>query len=192
MTTLAVIQARMGSTRFPGKVLTLLDENVVLWHVVRRVERAVLNVVVATPDAEIAAWCADTGNVPCFLWGGPENDCLGRIAAAAEPHNPDVVVRVTGDCPLLEPLTIQEAVDGFQDYITPYLWNGNTVPRGQDVEVWDAAYLRHCAATVTDPWCREHVKPYWMPEPPRPDDEPTEVNTPDDLERIRRMLCATG
>ena len=194
MNVLAVIQARMGSSRFPGKVLADLCGHPVLWHVVTRTREAVANTVVACPagDQAIVDYCRTQG-FPVFAWDGPEEDCLGRYAACVQSESlcapVDLVVRITADCPLIDPLEIKGVLMSAETPHT-YLRNSSRVPHGQDVEIWDAAFLRWSAANVDDPWCREHVKPYRMPEPVRPPGEPTEVNTPEDLHRLRAMLGA--
>src|SRR3974390_72035 len=106
MRTVAIIQARMGSSRLPGKVLAdLAGRPAIAW--VTRAARAVLGIddvwiatSTAATDDVIAAWCQANG---VAVHRGPENDVLGRYAGAAKASGADVVVRITGDCPLLDP-----------------------------------------------------------------------------------------
>src|SRR6185437_13690870 len=112
----AIIQARMGSSRFPGKTLASLNGRPVLAHVVERVKQAatVDHVVVATSelpgDDPIATHCAHAG-VSCFR--GSESDVLDRFYQAAKEFSADVVVRVTADCPLIDAKVIDKIVACF-------------------------------------------------------------------------------
>src|SRR5256885_11632865 len=107
----AIIQARMGSTRLPGKVLMDLGGETVLARVVRRLRRAsrVDEVVVATTDTasddEIRTECARL-QVPCFR--SSEHNVLDRFFRAAEQFRSDMIVRVTADCPLIDPEVVDE------------------------------------------------------------------------------------
>ena len=109
MTTLIIVQARMTSTRLPGKVLLPLAGEPMLTRLIerlRRVQRADGIVVATTTNATddpIAALCAQQG-VPCHR--GSEHDVLSRYADAARLHGADVVVRITSDCPLIDPALI--------------------------------------------------------------------------------------
>jgi len=166
MSTLAIVQARWGSTRLPGKVLADLCGHPVLEHVVKRVQQAVPDVVVAIPntpkDARIAAFCTDKLRVPVFWFEGEESDVLGRYVACAREHKADVIVRITADCPLLdwewlEAVVVVQAMTGV-----PYV--GSTVLEGQvdglDCEVFSRDALER-ADVETFPAAREHVTT-WM------------------------------
>lgn len=197
--TLAIVQARLGSTRFPNKVLADFRGKPMVEWVVRAAVQAGCVVKVAFPAADEATfvqavhhplwavqhpswWDYETWCPWHFHgWAGPEDDCLGRVASAARGHK-GKIVRLTGDCPLLQPSDIADALDASHGL--PYFWNANSVPHGRDVEVWDADYLQYCAETVTDAWCREHVKPCRIPTPERPNLPSVEVNTPEDLCRL--------
>jgi len=165
MTVAAVIQARMGSSRLPGKVLMELAGETVLGRVVRaaRAIAGVDLVVVATSESSaddaVAAWCTDAG-VACFR--GSEDDVLDRFAGAARAHGADVVMRLTADCPLLDPAVAGHVLalllDGGVDYasnIDPAGW-----PDGLDCEVMTAGALGAAAAEATRPSDREHVTPF--------------------------------
>jgi spore coat polysaccharide biosynthesis protein SpsF len=105
MKTILIIQARMGSSRLPGKILLPLGDTVVLDYVVKRCRaiRDVAEVIVATTnldaDQEVADWCAAHG-VACFR--GPEDDVLTRYVQCADLYKPDYVIRVTSDCPFID------------------------------------------------------------------------------------------
>ena len=113
---LALIQARMGSSRFPGKVLEDLAGHPLLWHVVKRVRRSgrVDKVVVATTDRStdepIARFCEEQG-IGCFR--GSEQDVLDRFYQAAKASPADALVRITADCPLIDPDVIDAVASHF-------------------------------------------------------------------------------
>lgn len=158
----AIIQARMGSTRLPGKVLADLDGQPMIERVVRRCEqiRALNDVVVAIPDSpsdDILADFLKSRHLAVFR--GPEHDVLGRYRLAAETLNADVVVRITADCPLLDPDVSQEVIAAFLQAGADYASNTvmRTYPRGLDTEAFSIAALRRAARDATDPADREHV-----------------------------------
>ena len=106
----AIIQARMGSSRLPGKSLMPLAGKPLIWHVVHRLKavRGLSDIVLATTtaaaDDALAAWAAMNG-VACVR--GPEDDVLGRFAMAAESCDPDIIVRVNADAPLIDAAFIE-------------------------------------------------------------------------------------
>lgn len=175
MSVLVVIQARLGSTRLPSKVLLPLgpDQKPVLQHVVERAQRAGYPVVVACPmsdwNALLAPVCAT--NADLMSEPGDPNDVLRRFAEIVRRRGalwhpptpiPQIVVRLTADCPCLDYRLIQravEAVEGDHDYA------GNTVerhwPRGLDVECFTTELLQRAHQEATLPYDREHVTP-WM------------------------------
>jgi len=163
--TVAIIQARMGSNRLPGKVLADLGGRPVLAWVVRaaRAVPGVDAVWVATSrspaDDGVAAWC-ESNQVPVYR--GSETDVLDRYARAVEASAAEVVVRVTADCPLFDPsvagLAIRLRNISGADYasnVDPRTW-----PDGLDCEVVTASALLAAAAEATDPGDREHVTPF--------------------------------
>lgn len=171
MTTLLIVQARMTSTRLPGKVLLPLAGEPMLTRLVerlRRVQRADGIVIATTTNATddpIAALCSQLG-VPCHR--GSEHDVLSRYADAARLHGADVVVRITSDCPLIDPSLIDQVIavheEGDSDYVSNML--PPTWPYGMAVEVFSAAALAQAHAEATQAAEREHVTPfiYWHPE----------------------------
>ncbi len=160
----AVVQARMGSTRLPGKVLADLGGAPLLARMIERLgaARTLEAVVVATTtlaaDAPVRALAADLG-VGCFA--GPEDDVLARYAGAAREFAADPVVRLTADCPLIDPALVDRCVEAF--FATPgcdYAALGGEFPDGLDTEVIGAAALRHADADARLASEREHVTPY--------------------------------
>lgn len=161
----AIIQARMGSSRLPGKVLMDLDGTPMLAHVVARARKAARldTVVVATStaasDTAIAAWCAAAG-VSCER--GSEHDVLDRYRQTAVAHRLDAVVRLTADCPLLDPSVIDQVVGAFQSGAYDYVSNTQppTFPDGLDTEVFTHAVLTRAWSEAMLDSEREHVTPY--------------------------------
>lgn len=160
--TIAIVQARMGSTRLPGKVLADLCGAPLLQRQLERVRRATSldRVVVATStdetDLPIAELC-ESLDVPCFR--GDLNDVLARFLGAISEFNPEVVVRITADCPLISPSVIDSIVHSFFESDCDYLSNtlDPTFPDGVDVEVVRVRALRALARLDTDIHEREHV-----------------------------------
>jgi spore coat polysaccharide biosynthesis protein SpsF len=162
----------MGSTRLPGKVLKDVAGDTVLARVVNRTRRATLldQVVVATSvqpgDDAIAQECNRLG-VACFR--GDEADVLDRYYQCAREFQAEAVVRITADCPLIEPELIDETVRVFLEQRPDYATNALviTYPRGLDVEVFTAAALARAWLEAKEPYQRAHVTPYLYEEPVR-------------------------
>jgi glutamate-1-semialdehyde aminotransferase/spore coat polysaccharide biosynthesis protein SpsF (cytidylyltransferase family) len=162
---LAIIQARMGSSRFPGKTLADLSGQPMLWHVAQRVRRASLvdELLVATStsslDDKIAEFCA-TEKILCFR--GSEDDVLDRFYQSAKEWKADCIVRITADCPLIDPAIIDKVIarflEGKWDYVTNAL--RYTYPDGLDTEVFSWAALEQAWREATKPADREHVTPF--------------------------------
>jgi spore coat polysaccharide biosynthesis protein SpsF len=160
-----VIQARMASTRLPGKVMEqILDRPMLSW-VVERLQSATLldEVIVATTqqsqDDIIVSLC-QAQEIPCFR--GSEADVLDRYYLAARRHNADVVVRVTSDCPLIDSGIVDKVVQVFLAADVDYASNTviDTYPRGLDAEVLTFAALERAHRDATRIYQREHVTPY--------------------------------
>jgi CTP:molybdopterin cytidylyltransferase MocA len=154
--TVVIVQARMGSTRLPGKVLKELSGRPMLTHLLQRLGecRNVDDVWVATtwaPDDDaIVTTAAEAG---AGVWRGPEEDTLSRYLGAAEAAGADVVVRVTGDCPLIEPGVIDAAVALRREEHVDYVSAGSSskLPRGLDCEVFTRTALATAATVDLDP-----------------------------------------
>lgn len=204
MTTLIIVQARMTSTRLPGKVLLPLAGEPMLTRLVQRLRRVRLadGIVIATTtnatDNPIAALCETLG-VPCHR--GSEHDVLSRYADAAREHSADVVVRITSDCPLIDPALIDQVIEVYEQGDSDYVSNmlPPTWPYGMAVEVFSAAALAQTHAEATQAAEREHVTPfiYWHPERYRLRNvaSPVDlshhrwtVDTPEDYELVRRLF----
>ncbi|PWH11820.1 MAG: hypothetical protein DDG60_16320 [Anaerolineae bacterium] len=172
MNTLAIIQARMGSSRLPGKVLLDLAGKPMIQRVIERVQRAqtVHRVLIATTtdpaDEPIAQFAAQQG-VDCYR--GSLHDVLDRFYQAAQCVQPDVIIRITADCPLIEPSLIDETVRLMREpCFAPIDFACNrlpppftrTFPIGLDVEVCTSAALERAWREASAPFHREHVMPY--------------------------------
>ncbi|MBN2292787.1 MAG: glycosyltransferase family protein [Pirellulales bacterium] len=204
----AIIQARMGSTRLPGKVLMDLHGRTMLERVVGRTRRASLidEVVVATTshesDEPIIDECRRL-DVPYFL--GSEDDVLDRYNRAADAHHADVIVRITSDCPLIDPTETDRVVRAFLDSHADYASNfiRRTYPRGLDTEAMSAATLAHAWLEAGEPYERIHVTPYIYGHPEmfqllsvtgREDHSNYRwtVDTPEDLQFVREIYRLLG
>lgn len=160
----ASIEARMGSSRLPGKVLMDLCGMPVLAMLVERLRKCVTldGIVVATSTAAgddvLAAWCRDYG-VDCFR--GSENDVLARVVQAHRQAGTDVIVEITGDCPLTDPDVVDLGVETFLANECDYLTNCEIVsfPQGICVQVFRFADLERMERESKDPAVHEHVTP---------------------------------
>ena len=160
-------QARLGSTRLPGKILKSVCGKTLLEHHVERLQRSRLahEVMVATTlnplDDQVVALCKKRG-FPFFR--GSENDVLDRYYQAAASTNANVVVRVTSDCPLIDPAVVDLVIERFlgqrgsADYVSNVLQR--TYPRGMDTEVFTFTALEEASTKARLPAEREHVTPY--------------------------------
>lgn len=166
----AIIQARMGSTRLPGKVLMNLGGETVLGRVVRRLRRATLIDEIAVATTNCAADDAvvresDRLGVPYFR--GSENDVLDRYYRAAKKFASEAVVRITADCPVIDPHVVDETIRVFRDQCADYTSNGllPIYPRGLDTEVFTYEALERAWREGREPHQREHVTPYFYEHP---------------------------
>jgi spore coat polysaccharide biosynthesis protein SpsF len=169
MNKVAIIQARMGSSRLPGKVLLDIAGKTMIQRVIERTRRAqtVDSVSVATTldpsDNPIAAFAVSMG-VACTR--GSLHDVLDRYYRAAQTHNADIVVRITGDCPAVDPALVDQAVetllDGGYDFVANRLPPPfpRTFPIGLDVEVCTFDALQWAWMSADQPFHHEHVMPF--------------------------------
>ncbi len=160
-----IIQARMGSTRLPGKVLLELNKRPVLEYVVRRAAAAALvnRVVVATSenteDDQIADWC-QKNNVLCVR--GSSENVLARYLLAEKMYNCDNIIRVTADCPLIDPGIIDALLSLHNCTAADYTANEipPTFPAGFDAEVVKTSILKHVGEVASLKSHKEHVTLY--------------------------------
>jgi spore coat polysaccharide biosynthesis protein SpsF len=205
----AIIQARMASSRLPGKVLADLGGQPVLAWVARRANRAkgIDQVVVATSvaaeDSVIAAYCKEQG-FACTR--GDLHDVLDRYIQAAHEYDADVVVRVTGDCPFIDPQMLSDNLYAFLnahpplDFAANRLPDERTIPIGLDAEICTIEALETAWRDAQEPYQREHVMPFFYENPQRfrvlhikhqPDygQYRWTIDTPEDLELLRKVAA---
>lgn len=174
MSTNVIIQARTGSTRLPNKVLFMLGRHCVLeWSIMRCKHALSLRakkervVVATTTDQSDDVICdiAKLHDVPVVRYDGKledgRNDVLGRFAFAATMFPADAYVRVTSDCPLVDPEWICRLIEKQEKSGSPYVSNVQPELDGFDVEVMSANLLREANIAASDPHDRHHVTP-WM------------------------------
>lgn len=161
----AIVQARMGSSRFAGKVLKPLAGVPLLWHTffrlrqVPEIDEAILATSTTEKDNPLAAF-AQREKIPFFR--GSENDVLQRYRLAAMEYGLDIVVRITGDCPFIDPdvtgRTVRLFLETGADYVSNTL--ARTFPRGTDTEVFTVAALERAHVEALRQEEREHVTLY--------------------------------
>lgn len=160
-----ITQARLGSSRLPGKVLMEVQGRPLLDYHLERLVCSGLPVVVATSsspkDDAIEAYCLRR-KTECFR--GSEEDVLSRFAGCARSRFFDVIVRVTSDCPLIDGELIRRAVNRYLEKGDPGVYLSNvakrTYPRGFDFEVFSRDLLDEAEARAARPFEREHVTPF--------------------------------
>jgi spore coat polysaccharide biosynthesis protein SpsF (cytidylyltransferase family) len=191
------IQARLGSTRLPGKVLEQIGPCSALEHVYRRAEAALPDahvvVLYPSPDTEIRAHCSAQG-MEYYCYDGDEDDVFGRYIAAVQHVDADVVVRLTADCPFVTPEEIQTVAGRVMRGEARFATNVDSpryVPDGYDVEAFSCGLLReireHLPGSVLMGGRVHHV----MPEPGSPKYELGRLrwtlDTPADLAKMRAL-----
>jgi glutamate-1-semialdehyde 2,1-aminomutase len=167
MKTVAIVQARMGSSRLPGKVMKSVAGQRVIDLLVHRLRQAenVDEIVLATTEMPVDDPLADHGmDHGLRVVRGSEDDVLSRYLKAVKDSEAEVVIRITGDCPFIMPALIDEAVEAFQareggiDYMSNI--DPPTYPDGLDLEIFTAASLMRAGREARDDYDREHVTPF--------------------------------
>lgn len=165
MRVVAIVQARMGSTRLPGKVIEDIEGESVLARVVNRLRRARLidEVLVATTDrAADDAIVKECRSLSVMISRGDQDDVLDRYFRAAQLAKAEIVVRITSDCPLIDPQITDKTIAAFLVGRPDYASNSlvRSYPRGLDTEVMSFAALGRAWQEARKPYEREHVTPY--------------------------------
>lgn len=165
MKVIAITQARIGSTRLPGKVMMKIGGKTLLDIHLERLKQSkkIDDIVVATTNEPESYKITDVAEGQGLKWyKGSMDDVLDRFYQAAKPHNPDWVIRVTSDCPLLDgeviDAVIAKAIEGNYDYCANILVED--FPDGQDIEVFKMSSLEKAWNEATRKVEREHVTPY--------------------------------
>ena len=169
MTTLAIVQARTSSSRLPGKVLLPIGGKPMVTYQLERLQRCqrIDRLVLATSNHHSDDILADVVKASGFkVFRGGLEDVLGRFRACSAQEQATTVVRLTGDCPLSDPMLIDELVEAYEDGDWDYLTNCAdqtelSVPDGFDVEVFRADLLDRAAREAKLPSEREHVTPWF-------------------------------
>lgn len=185
---LAVLQARVSSSRLPGKVLRQLLGQPMLLRQIERIHRC------TAIDKLVVATSTDASDVPlvdaCATWGvdcyrGPLDDVLARFVQAAAPYAPEAVVRLTGDCPLIDWTVVDAVIDLYRSSHCDYASNVDppTYPDGLDVEVIRWSALQEAATEALLPSEREHVTPFIRAHPDRY--RRVNMRAPIDLSQLR-------
>jgi spore coat polysaccharide biosynthesis protein SpsF len=195
----------MGSTRLPGKVLKDLEGETVLARVVNRLRRAslVTDLLVATTDrAEDGAIVKECRSLSVAVSRGDHDDVLDRYFRAAQLAKADVIVRITSDCPLIDPEVTDKTIAAFLEARPDYASNSlvRTYPRGLDTEVMSSTALGRAWQAARKPYEREHVTPYIYEHPAEfkllsvtndadHSSHRWTVDTPEDLEFVRAVYA---
>ncbi len=166
----ASIEARMGSSRMPGKILVDVCGVPALGRLVRRLRKAktldaiVLATSTSPGDDAVEKWAATEG---VTLYRGSEDDVLNRVVEAQRSQRSDIVVEVTGDCTLLDPQIIDMGVETFLENDADVVCNVRkpSWPLGADLQVFRFDALAEVERTITDPAVREHVSLYFYEHP---------------------------
>lgn len=201
----AIVQARLNSVRFPHKVLAPVLGRPVLAHLLERLAQAkrVDDIVLAIPDSlandPLVEFAAAEG---IQLHRGSEEDVLDRYCQAAQVTAAALVVRVTGDCPLVDPALVDRVVSTLLDGGFDYVRTGPQYPHGFDVEAMTMAALQRAGEAASDRYDREHVTPYVQRDSGNrrfrldgSEDFPAErvtLDEPEDLEVITAVFEAFG
>ena len=165
MNVVAIVQARMESARLPGKVLKDILGKPMLWHLVTRVQKAkyIDDVVIATTvnkeDDSLEEFAVDNN---LGIYRGSENDIVDRFFNAGKKYNADIVVRVWGDCPLIDPNLIDKVLLKFINGSYDYADNSHpaTYPFGMNFEVYSFKSLERIWNEVDDEFYREYPFEY--------------------------------
>ena len=209
MKTALIVQARMASTRLPGKIMKEVLGKTLLEYQLERLLRVKQadQVIIATTDhgeeQPIVDLCQRMG-VPYFR--GSEEDVLARYYGAATQYHADVVVRITSDCPLIDPAVVDEVIGFYLAHKEDYDYVSNTFPeltypRGMDTEIMSYKVLKEAYEQAKDQAEREHVTIFIKRRPERyriknlPYDEDYShyrwtVDTPEDFALIKKMITA--
>lgn len=162
MKIVATIEARMSSSRLPGKVLLKAGGKTMIEHLIARIRAvpSVDEIVLATTTNDLdksLVSISDELGISCFQ--GDENDVMGRVINAAESVGGDIVVEITGDCPLIDPNIIEQTIQIFLENKVDYVSNAHvrSYPDGMDSQVFRLETLKKSYSMTEDILDREHV-----------------------------------
>ena len=166
----AIIQARLGSTRLPGKVLMNLNGKPLIQRIISRLHycKQIYNIILATTtnpiDDKLVDWCKKN-DIPCFR--GDENNVLKRYFDAATAYNADIIVRITADDPFKDPKIIDSVIDLLKNNKLDFAFNNSppSFPEGLDTEVFTYLALKQAYEANTTDFEKEHVTQYFYHNP---------------------------
>lgn len=206
MNKVIIVQARMTSTRLPGKILKevlgkpLLEYQVERLRRVRNADKIVIATTTNNTDEPVVSL---GGRLAVPVYRGPENDVLARYHGAARAYGAGLVVRVTSDCPLIDPGVIDRVIGFYHEHKDAYDYVSNTLqrtyPTGMDTEVFPFTVLDEAYREALDAAEREHVTPFIYRRPERyrigqviayndTSRHRWTVDTPEDFELVRRII----
>jgi glutamate-1-semialdehyde 2,1-aminomutase len=166
MKIIAIVQARMGSTRLPNKVMLPVGKNIPMIEVLlsrlsqsKKIHKIILATSIDPGNKFLVEHVSKLGYT---VFQGSENDVLDRYYQAANKHTPDIVVRITGDCPLVDPDLVDSVINTYESNDVEYTCNTNppTYPDGLDIEVFSFSSLKKAWEQAKTDHDREHVTPY--------------------------------
>ena len=156
----ATIEARMTSSRLPGKVLLQANGIPMLGHVINRLKRvkSIREIVLATTVNQTDDCLVKFAKQQGVSWfRGSEEDVMSRVINAAESANADIVVEITGDCPVMDPIIVEHSINMFLFNSCDYLNSGSGYPAGVGCQVFWVDILKRSAKMTDDPLDHEHV-----------------------------------
>lgn len=165
MNRIAIVQARMGSTRLAGKVMKTIEDHTVLGHVINRLKAvdSIDSIVIATTtNAEDIVIVEEAMKYNVMAYKGSSDHVLSRYYEAANEYQADVIIRVTSDCPLIDPEVTNETIKLWEESKVDYVSNKRitTFPRGLDTEVFSFDALKKSYDNAYNDIHTEHVTPY--------------------------------
>ena len=206
MKKLIIVQARMTSARLPGKVMKIVCGKPLLEHFINRLKRVKYadQIVIATTindiDNQIVDLCK---KLDISYYRGSEEDVLGRYYEAAVEYGGDIIIRITSDCPVIDPEVVDSLINFYTSNIEKYDYVSNTLkrtyPQGMDSEIISFDILKEAHLNAYDPFDREHVTPFIKSSSPRYSLKNIEyktnlshyrltVDTSEDLELIKKIF----
>ena len=174
MRKLIIAQARMASTRLPGKVMKIVCGKPLLEHFINRLKRvkSADQIVIATTVNETEDIIVDLcKKLDISYYRGSEEDVLGRYYEAAVEYGGDIIIRITSDCPVIDPEVVDYLINFYTNNIEKYDYVSNTLkrtyPQGMDSEIISFDILKEAHLNAYDPFDREHVTPFFISRPSR-------------------------
>jgi len=168
----ATIEARMASSRLPGKILKPILDKPILYRLIERVKRSrfINQIVIATTTDsgdDITEYFCRQNAIGCYR--GSNDDVLDRVLGAAKANKADLIVELTGDCPVLDPELIDQVIKHYLDNSFDYVSNilERTYPRGMDAQIFSTKVLEETSKLTQDPADRENVSLYIYEHPER-------------------------